>query len=99
MPATATSIVLTAGTITFANEWWQAREIEWRIPIATVFAAAIFEGLASVDAQAATGIAVIILLASLTTRVHGKSIADSVGDVFNAKPPKAVPKGPPVQAV
>jgi hypothetical protein len=91
MAATATGIVLTAGTLTFANEWYQAHSVDWKIPVATLFAAAIFDGLEQIDSKAAIGLSVIILVGAVTTRVNGKSVADTVNELFSAQkkvPPK-----------
>jgi hypothetical protein len=97
----ASGIIITAGTITFVNEWWQARQTEWRIPVATIITAALMEGLASIDSGAATGLAIIVLTGALVTRINGKSVADSISDAF-AKPRTIKAGGrktPPVQEV
>lgn len=85
MASNPATIVLVAGSLTFFNEWWQAREIEWRIPVATVIGAAIIEGLATVNSRAASGLAIIILLGAVTSEVKGKSVADSLYDTFQPR--------------
>jgi hypothetical protein len=80
--ATATVIVLTAGTITFANEWYQTKQINWRVPVATLLLAALADGLAKVDNSAATGLSVMILLGALLTKFNGKSAADQIAETF-----------------
>jgi hypothetical protein len=79
----ATGIVLTAGTITFVNEWYVKGKPEWKIPVATLLAAAVFDGLAAIDDKAATGLAVIVLLGAFTTRFNGKSVSDTVASWFS----------------
>jgi glucokinase len=86
---TATGIILVAGTITFANEWYQTKNINWRVPLATIFAALIFDGVAHVNDRAATGLAIMVLLGAMVTRFNGKSVAGTLADTFNAKPQHA----------
>lgn len=82
----ATGIVLTAGTITFANEWYQTNTVDWKIPVATVLVAALFDGLAHIDEKAAVGLSVVVLIGAVTTRFNGKSVADTVGSFFKGGP-------------
>lgn len=83
MANTPTVIVLTAGTITFANEWYQTKEINWRVPLATLLLAALADGLTRIDEHAATGLSVMILLGALVTKFGGKSVADQIGETFD----------------
>ena len=82
MANTATTLIVTAGTITFANEWYQTKEINWRVPLATIIAALLFDGLSHVNERAATGLAIMALLVSLVTRFKGKSVADTLAETF-----------------
>lgn len=93
MANTATVLVLTAGGITFANEWYQTKKVNWRVPIATLLAAAVFDGLAHISDHAATGLSVMVLIGALLTRFNGKSVADTIKTAF---PPS---KNPPVKPV
>jgi hypothetical protein len=87
MANTATVLVLTAGTITFTNEWYQTKTVNWRVPVATLILAGIFDGLAHLDDKAATGLSIMILIGSLLTKFGGKSVADQLVTSFgNAKP-------------
>jgi hypothetical protein len=88
MAATATGIILVAGTMTFSNEWYQTGQVNWRIPVATVLAAAVFDGFAKVSSNAATGMAVIVLIGASTTRFNGRSVADTVAELFTTPKPK-----------
>jgi putative effector of murein hydrolase len=93
MANTAASIILIAGGITFTNEWYQTKQINWKVPIATVLAAAIFDGLAKLDDKAAIGVSVIVLIGAFVNKVDGKSIADLLVESFggkNSSPPKTV---------
>ena len=83
MPVAAPSIILTAGTITFANEWYQTKKVDWKVPVATLLAAAIFDGLALVDSKAATSLAVIAFIGAITTSFNGKSAAGTLAGLFN----------------
>jgi hypothetical protein len=88
MANTPTVIVLTAGTITFTNEWYQTKTINWRVPVATLILAGIFDGLARIDERAATGLSVMILIAAMLTKFGGKSVADQLAETFSAHSPK-----------
>jgi glucokinase len=82
MANTATTLIITAGTITFANEWYQTKQINWRVPLATVLAALLFDGLSHVNEKAATGLAIMALLVSLLTRFNGHSVAETLAVTF-----------------
>lgn len=86
MANTAAGIILIAGGITFTNEWYQEHSINWRVPIATVLAAAVFDGLAKLDDHAAVGLAVIVLIGAFVNKVNGKSIADVLTSSFSSAP-------------
>lgn len=91
MAATATGIILIAGGMTFANEWYQTGKADFKVLVATAFAGAIFDGLAKLDDKAAIGLATIVLLGAFTTRFGGKSVADTMVQLFsnvNRKPSK-----------
>lgn len=85
---TATGIVLIAGSMTFANEWYQTGKADFKVAVATLFAAAIFDGLQKVDSKAAIGLSVIVLLAAATTKFGGKSVAETLAGIMNTKQPK-----------
>ena len=86
MANVATGIILVAGTATFANEWYVTKKVNWRVPVATLLLAAAFDGLAHVDDKAAVGLSVIVLLGALTTKFHGKSVADTLAQLFGNQP-------------
>lgn len=90
MANTATAIVLLAGGSTFVNEWYQTKEVNWRIPVATLLIAAAIDGMATINSRAATGLSVIVLIGAVTTKFNGKSIVDTIGDV--SKGAKQAPK-------
>jgi uncharacterized membrane protein YfcA len=89
MANTATVLVLTAGTITFTNEWYQTKTVNWRVPVATLILAGVFDGLAHLDDHAATGLSVMILIGALLTRFNGKSVADQLAGTFGQPKAKA----------
>lgn len=82
----ATAIVLTAGTMTFANEWYQTKQVNWRIPVATIFVGAAMDGLSALDEKIANMLAVMILIGAGVAEFNGKSAFDTMSDLFN--PPK-----------
>lgn len=85
MASTATAIVITAGTITFVNEWYQTKQVNWKIPLATILAGLVIDGLSHLNDHAAVGLSVIVMVAALTTKFNGKSVANTVSDTFTAK--------------
>lgn len=87
----ATGIILTAGTITFANEWYQTKKINWRVPVATILAAAVFDGLAHIDDKAAVGLSIIVLMGAMTTKFGGKSASETVAEFFKQSTAKPKP--------
>lgn len=90
--ALATGIILTAGTVTFANEWYQTHQINLRVPVATLLAAAIFDGLAHIDDKAATSLSVIVLIGAMTAKFNGESAADTLAQLFGGAKTKGQAK-------
>ena len=85
----ATGIVLTAGTMTFANEWYQTKQVNWRVPVATLFLAAGTDFLTRLDSKIATALAVMIFIGAGTTQFNGKSAFDTLGSLTgNVNAPK-----------
>jgi hypothetical protein len=86
--AESTGIVLTAGAITFVNEWLQGGKPNWRVAAATLGAALIFSGLEKVDTEAAVGLAVIVMITVLIGGVNPayKSPAAEVLSLTGSKP-------------
>ena len=82
----AAPILLTAGTITFANEWLQTGEVNWRVPIATLLAAGTIGSLGAVAPGAANALAVMALIAALSTKFNGRS---AIGEIGSALPQKS----------
>jgi uncharacterized membrane protein YfcA len=87
--AVATTLIITAGTVTFTNEWYQTKNLDWKVPVVTLFLAAAFDGLAKVNDKAATGIAFIALIGAFTTKFNGKSAIDTLGGLVNQPATKA----------
>ena len=90
--AAATVMIITAGTVTFTNEWYQTKYLYWKVPIVTLFLAAAFDGLAKVNDKAATGIAAIAMIGAFTTKFNGKSAIDTLGGLVSQPPTKAKQK-------
>jgi hypothetical protein len=63
--AESTGLILTAGAITFVNEWLQGGKPNWRVAAATLGAALVFSGLEKLDTEAAVGLAVIAMITVL----------------------------------
>lgn len=89
MANAATGIILIAGTITFTNEWYQTQKINWRVPIATMLAAAVFDGLARIDDKAALGLSIVVLIGAFTAKFGGKSASATLAELFAQSNTKA----------
>lgn len=83
--AQSTGIVLTAGVISFGNEWIQTGKPNWRIGMATLGAALVFSGIEKLDQQAAVGLAAIVMITVLIGGVTPgvKSPAQEVLSLIN----------------
>jgi hypothetical protein len=84
---TATGIVLVAGTMTFANEWYQTGKVNWRVPVATLLLAAGFDALAHIDDKAAIGLSIMVLIGAATAKFGGASVADTLAQIFGQQKP------------
>jgi hypothetical protein len=78
-----TGIVLLAGTITFANEWYQTGKVNWKVPIATLLAGAAVSGFSKIDPKAGTGLSIMVLIAAVTMKFGGKSVIDTLAEIFS----------------
>lgn len=81
-------LVLLAGTLTFSNDWLQTREINWRVPVATVLAAAAVAGVGRVSPGGATSLGVMALIVAAATPLNGKSPIQQINSVVNGSPVK-----------
>jgi len=81
----AAGMVLTAGTMTFVNEWYQTKQVNWRVPIATLLLAAGIEFVSKIDTKIGNGLAVMIFIGAGTTKFRGKSAFDTLGDLFDGR--------------
>lgn len=86
--AKSTGIVLTAGGVAFANEWWQTKTPNFRIPIATLGVAFLFTGIERLNSRAGVGLAWMMLILALTTPIKGKAPAQTVLAVMQEPKPK-----------
>ncbi len=73
-------IVLTATTISFANEWMQTNSPNWRVPIAGLGVALLFNGVERLNER-------IMLITVLATPFQGKSPLQTLG-AFAQQDPK-----------
>jgi hypothetical protein len=86
---TGMKLVLLAGTLTFANEWIQpdssgAHSINWRVPVATVLAAAAVAGVGAISPGGGVGLGLMALIVAATTPLNGKSPVQQLASVVNA---------------
>jgi hypothetical protein len=82
---TGTVLVLTAGTLTFSNEWLQTHSLNWRVPVATVLAAAMVDVVAHVSPGAGTGLGLMALIVAATVPLNGKSPIQEIAGIVNTK--------------
>jgi|SRR5215469_3311906 len=82
---TGMKLVLLAGTLTFTNEWVQTHEVNWRIPVATVLAAAAVAGIGKVSSGGATSLGVMAVIVAAATPLNGKSPIQELNTVISAK--------------
>lgn len=78
-------LVLAAGTLTFANDWVQTRAINWRIPVATVLAAAAVAGIGKVSSGGATSLGVMAVIVAAATPLNGKSPIQEIAAVVGTR--------------
>lgn len=88
MASTATGIILVAGTITFVTEWYNTEKVNFKVPVATLLAAAVFDGLAKLDDKAAVGLSIMVLLGAVTVKWGGRSVVETVAATFSGKAQK-----------
>lgn len=91
MTETAAVITLVAGSITFVNEWYQTRNIDWKVPVATLILAAGVDVVAKLDSTGANILSLLILLGAATTKYNNKSAINTISDLVANKstsPPK-----------
>jgi hypothetical protein len=90
------TITLVAGGITFVNEWYQTRNIDWKVPLATALLAVGMEMLSNLSSGAATALSVMVLMGAATTQFNGKSALDTVlalaGSTKTSPSPRSVSK-------
>ena len=85
--AASTGIILTAGAITFGNEWVQTGKPNFRVAVATLGSALVFAGLEKLDERAAVGLAAIVMVTVLIGGVTPgvKSPAQEVLSLIGSK--------------
>lgn len=81
---TGMKLVLLAGTLTFSNEWLQTRQLNWRVPVATVLAAAATSGFGHVSPNGAASLGVMALIAAAATPLNGKSPIQEISSFVNS---------------
>jgi hypothetical protein len=79
-------LVILAGTLTFGNEWLQTREVNWRIPVATVLAGAAAAAVGQVSPSGAASLGVMALIVAAVTPLNGRSPVQEFSAVINESP-------------
>lgn len=88
-PDTGMKLVLLAGGMTFANEWFQAHEVNYRVAVATVLAAAGTAGIGRISPGGAASLGLMALIAAAATPLKGKSPIQQLAAVVNGSPATA----------
>jgi hypothetical protein len=78
-----TGLVVTAGTLTFGNEWFQTGKLNWRVPIATLLAAGAIGGVSKASPKGSAALGVMVLIGALVTPFHGKAPIGLAADILN----------------
>jgi len=94
---TGTYLVLTAGTMTFVNEWYQTRQVNWRVPIATMLAAALMEPFAKVAPNGSIALGIMVLIAAASTKFNGKSAIGTLAEWGNQATTQPRSKATPIR--
>lgn len=84
--AQSTGLVLSATAISFANEWINTGTPNFRIGVAGLAVALLFDGIERLSPEAAMGLATITLITVLVTPFNGKSPAQTLAGLAIAKP-------------
>lgn len=85
MGAAAKIILVTAG-IAFANEWYNTNTPNFKIPVAGIIIAWIFQGIEDINENAAVGLATMAFLSALLVPVDShKSPVETAGKILGAK--------------
>lgn len=79
-------LVLAAGTMTFANEWWQTDKPNFRVVVATLIGAGLAGLLAEISPKGSAALGGIIMIGALTTKFNGNSPVTELNSILNAKP-------------
>jgi hypothetical protein len=85
---TGMKLVLVAGVMTFGNEWYQTHEVNWRVPVATVLAAAAVGAIGKASPNGGAGLGVMALIVAATTRLNGRSPVQELASVVNKSSPR-----------
>jgi hypothetical protein len=88
-----TGIVLLAGTMTFANEWYQTGKVNFRVPIATVLLAGAIGFLGRIDNRVSNALGVMIFIGAGSTQFNGHSAFGTLAQLFGGanQPAKSTP--------
>jgi hypothetical protein len=79
----STTLVLSATAISLGNEWLNTGEVNWRIPIAGIGTALIFDLIETVDPQIGKGLAVLMFISVMVTPFKGKSPAETAAHLLD----------------
>lgn len=92
MAEAAPLITIVAGSMTFVNQWYWTKNLDWKVPVATLILAAAMDGLSKLDSKSATMLSLMVLLGAATTEFDGHSITSTIS-IFLSNRAENPPKG------
>jgi hypothetical protein len=81
--AKSTGLILTATAISGTNEWLQTKQVPWRIGLAGLAAALLFDGMEHIYEPLAVGMSVVVFVTVMFTPFNGVSPAEEAERIFN----------------
>lgn len=81
--AKSVGIVLAATSISFGNQWIQTGTPNFKLGIAGLGVALLFDGVEHISPGAAVGLSTIMLITVLLTPFNGKAPAETVIEILN----------------
>lgn len=83
--AKSTGLILTATGISFGNEWVTTGTPNFRVLVAGLGTALVFDGIEKISEQVAVGLSVIVMITVLLTPFNGKAPAETVVALLQKK--------------
>jgi hypothetical protein len=82
------ALVITAGAITFTNEWLQTNKPSFRPLVAGLVGSVAIAGVSKLSPKSGTALGVMVLIVAVTTKFNGKSAVSEFASVLPTTPAK-----------